>query len=238
MENGAYNAAHTNHHVGDAWADGVDKRSLTAGQQHPPERKGKGKAIDNGSAVDVVASGAEGQQESETGDLPDELQHIITDIIPLNVILTRLAEYSHSALQDKIQELASMPMLQGLVNGNHNYHSSGAEDTSQESLDKKTNLLNFIQDLHTKWVKALVIVEWSKNADQVGKLIDIRSHLASQLEMYNMAFWELIKVKQEMQWAKVPSPDLKTALAVLSTGKVSWMPDVCCECYGFQRCGC
>jgi mediator of RNA polymerase II transcription subunit 14 len=237
MENGDYNAAHTNHD-GDVWTGGVDKGGLAVGPEHSPDRKGKGKAVDHGSAMDGVASDSQGQRALETEELSDELQHITTDIIPLNLILTRLAEYSHSALQDKIQELASMPMLQGLANGNSNYHSSGAEDTSPESLDKKANLLNFIQDLHTRWVKALVIIEWSKNADQVGKLIDIRTHLASQLDKFNMAFWELIKVKQEMQWAKVPSPDLKTALAVLSTGKVSWMPDVGYECYGFQQYRC
>jgi mediator of RNA polymerase II transcription subunit 14 len=154
----------------------------------------------------------------------------------LSLLLTRLAEYSHAKLQEIITELAAKPLPQALANGNVNgtangngiLHNVPIEDTSPESLDKKTMLLNFTKDLHSRWVKALVITEWSRNAEEVGKLIDIRTYLAEKLELYHKTFWNLVQVKREMLFARVPSPDLKTALEVLSNGAVHWMPDVCC----------
>jgi hypothetical protein len=175
------------------------------------------------------------------GEPPDELQHITADVLPLSLLLSRLAQFSHAKLQELILSLASKPLPEALSNGNLNSGVNGSakpsasaggavlEDTSPESLDKKTMVLNFIQDLHSRWVKALVITEWAKNADEVGKLIDLRTHLAEKLDLYNRTFWELVAVKQEMVFAKVPSPDLKTALEVLSRGSVHWMPDVGCN---------
>ncbi len=191
------------------------------------------------------------RQAARMEDLPDELQHITTDILPLSLLLSRLAQFSHAKLQQLILDLASKPLPEATVNGssksnavggpngsvingaNGNANKSGVsvpspafDDPSPESLEKKTIILNFIQDLHSRWVKALVIAEWARNADDVSKLIDIRTHLAGKLDLYTKIFWDMIRVKQEMIYAKVPSPDLKTALEVLSTGAVHWMPEV------------
>lgn len=202
------------------------------------------KIANNGPAVDYndLESSLRGVKKEEP---PDELQHITDDVMPLSLLLTRLAQFSHMKLQELILEMASKPLPEHVlngnakgpvssgINGNVNTPNGGAkitghalEDTSPESLDKKTMILKFIQDLHSRWVKALVITEWARNADEVGKLIDLRIHLADKLELYNKAFWNMVHVKQEMAFAKVPSPDLKTALEVLSAGAVHWMPDV------------
>ncbi|KAK0729078.1 mediator complex subunit MED14-domain-containing protein [Apiosordaria backusii] len=217
MENGPQNGVRSNHDR-DGWTNGVNGEVVK--QEHRPE-KGKGVAGSSGMEVGYPSNGPQVKLE----ELPDELQHITAEIIPLNMLLSRLAQYSHGALQEQILRLESMPLPQNLSNGNANYHPTTAEDTSPESLEKKRMLLNFIQDLHTRWVKALVLTEWSKKADQVGKLIDIRTHLANKLELFSMAIWEMIKMKQDMLWAKIPSPDLKTALQVLSQPKIHWMPD-------------
>lgn len=182
----------------------------------------------------MAGSGPQGEAASKMEESPDELRHITTDIMPLSILVTRLAEYSHAKLQEVITELAAKPLPSNLVNGNANgttngngvVHIAAVEDTSPESLDKKTMLLNFTKDLHSRWVKALVITEWSRNADEVGKLIDIRTHIAEKLELYNKTFWDMVQVKRDMLFARVPSPDLTTALEVLSNGAVHWMPDV------------
>lgn len=184
----------------------------------------------------------QGLQDAKREDPPDELRHITDDIVPLGLLLSRLAQYSHSKLQELILSLAAKPLPESTINGSAhgavssgvngntkgaaNVHSPAMEDTSAESLDKKTMVLNFIQDLHSRWVKALVITQWSEKADEVGKLIDLRTHLFEKLELYSRALWDMITVKQHMAFAKVPSPDLKTALEVLSKGAVHWMPDV------------
>ncbi|KAK4681682.1 mediator complex subunit [Podospora pseudoanserina] len=217
MENGTQNGVRSNHDR-EGWTNGVNGDNIK--QEHRSE---KGKGVAGGSGVEAGYAGNGPQVKLE--ELPDELQHITAEIIPLNMLLSRLAQYSHGALQDQILRLESMPLPQNLSNGNGNYHPTTQEDTSPESLEKKRMLLNFIQDLHTRWVKALVLTEWSKKADQVGKLIDIRTHLASKLELFSVTIWEMIKTKQDMLWAKIPSPDLKTALEVLARPKIHWMPD-------------
>lgn len=198
------------------------------------------------TSVEAVVAGVgnipEGLQVPRLGELPVEVQHITTEMVPLSLLITRLAEYSRAGLQDHIAELAAKPLPPALANGNVNGANGGPsnsapqEDTSPESLEKKAKLLNFIQDLHSRWVKMLVIIEWSRNADEVSTLIDLRTHLANKLELYNTVFWDLVNVKREMAFARVPSPDIKTALEVLSTGTAHWMPDVsCCCCNHLQN---
>ncbi|KAL2271129.1 hypothetical protein VTJ83DRAFT_500 [Remersonia thermophila] len=177
--------------------------------------------------------------DAKLGELPDEIQHITAEIMPLGLLLSRLAQFSHGRLQELVLNLASKPLPEVTANGGANGNAAGGvngnlksavngqlvEDTSPESLEKKTMILNTIKDLHSRWVKALVITEWSRNAEEVGKLIDLRQHLAIELERYTRVFWDMIKVKDEMVYAKVPSPDLKTALEVLGGRAVHWMPD-------------
>ncbi|KAK5663347.1 hypothetical protein OQA88_3775 [Cercophora sp. LCS_1] len=230
MENGIHSSVRTNHDR-DSWTNGVNGGAV----KHEISDKGKNLVahdMTNGSSgavmdVDSEPRGALAMAvQSSMDDLPDEIQRITADILPLGLILSRLAQFSHSTLMDQIDKLASKPLPQNMANGGASYQFTGAEDTSQESLDKKVFLLKTLQDLHTRWVKALVITEWSKKAEKVSRLIDIRAHLATKLGQFEQVFWDLITVKRELQWAKVPSPDLKTALEVLSTGEVSWMPDL------------
>lgn len=246
------NSMHTDTHTDQGKAsiiNGIKEEGVPVKLEGSPNSAG----LKNGPAIAGDYSSLQTLQAARMEDLPDELQHITTDILPLGQILSRLAQFSHAKLQQLILDLASKPLPELTANGNAkgnavggpngslingangtaskgsvNAASPAVDDTSPESLEKKTMILNTIQDLHSRWVKTLVIAEWARNADDVSKLIDIRTHLAEKLELYTTTFWDMIRVKQEMAFAKVPSPDLKTALEVLSTGSVHWMPDVCC----------
>lgn len=161
-------------------------------------------------------------------ELPDEIQHITAGIMPLGLLLSRLAQISHNHLQDLLDALASIPIPQHdptKEKGQPDFRYSPAEDGNPTSLDKKKQILNFIQSLHAKWVKALVITEWSRKADMVGRLIDIKTHVAEQLNLYHLLMWELASVKHDLAYARLPPPDLKTALQVLSYGEVDFMPE-------------
>lgn len=233
MENPIQNRIHTNHDR-DSWTNGVN-----GGLVKPSIFSDKGKSLPANMANGGYSSMMDVDSEPQGGPVralvpahpstvdepPDEIEHITADILPLSKIVSRLAQFSFAKLQEQILALAAKPLPQNLANGNADYQFTGAEDTSQESLEKKVSLLKFAQDLHTRWVKALVISEWSKKADKVSKLIDIRAHLATKLEDFNYVFIDMINNKRELNWAKVPSPDLKTALAVLSFGEAYWWPD-------------
>jgi mediator of RNA polymerase II transcription subunit 14 len=183
-----------------------------------------GYALQDGSTP--TGAGANSMVESmRIEELPDEIQHITTEILPLGLLLSRLAQISHNHLGDLIDALAETPIPQHQPNGLPDFRNTVVEDNVPESLDKKKRILDFIQGLHTKWVKALVITEWSRKSDMVGKLIDIKGHLQQQLDLYPTLMWELAGVKRDLVYARLPQPDLKTALQVLSYGEVDWMPE-------------
>ena len=235
-EDGSRNGAPTNHDrdrgvdgspaTGDAVASGKmqaldsDKapngHGLEGEARHPP-------------TTDSVAPAL--AKRSRMNDLPDEIVHIAEGYIPLSMILSRLAQQTHNVIQEKVQQLARMPLPQppvSAVNGNSPLPGKDKEefDNSHESLSKKVNLLEFIQTIHGKWVKALVIANWSRESEMVTKLIDLKSHINEQLLHFDMRLDQVIDLKRNLIFARIPSPDLRTALQVLSCGNGDWMPDV------------
>lgn len=159
-------------------------------------------------------------------DLPDNIVHITQGFVPLSTLLTRLAQHTHNSLQEKIAELAKMPLPASAMNGTTNHSATGPDDTSAENLHKKGALLHFAQDMHAKWIKALVITEWSRKASLVSKLIDLKFHIDQQRILFDGCLDDMVNVKRDLTYARMPSPDLKTALQVLSTGNAPWVPDV------------
>ena len=224
MENGIQNGLRTNYDR-DARTNNVNGVFVKS-EPLLDESESKDKA--SGGQDNTMTAGAlSASNPLRMNDLPDEIQHITTDIMPLSLLLTRLAQISHNHIQELISELATRPIAANAINGGSpDYRSTTAEDTSPDSLEKKRMILNFIQDLHAKWVKALVITEWSRKAELVGKLIDLKAHIEQQLYHYTAVLWEMANVKRDLVFARLPSPDLKTALEVFSSGEVSWMPEV------------
>ncbi|KAK8140059.1 mediator complex subunit MED14 [Apiospora sp. TS-2023a] len=156
-------------------------------------------------------------------DLPDEVRHITEGFVPLGVLLSRLAQMTHNQVQGKILELAKIPLppasvLMGTSNGQ-------GDDKVAESVYKKKVLLEFIQDTHAKWVKALVITSWSRNVGDVSKLIDLMAHINEHRMCYEDTLGTLIDLKRDLVGARLPNPDLQTALQVLATGEAPWLPD-------------
>ncbi|ORY66223.1 mediator complex subunit MED14-domain-containing protein [Pseudomassariella vexata] len=159
-------------------------------------------------------------------DLPDEIQHITEGFVPLGLLLSRLAQKTHNELQGKILRLAKIPLPAAAVNGNSGHPGSLPDDTSEANKNKKLELLNFVQDTHAKWTKALVISAWSRKAPIVSKLIDLMHHITMQRVSYDESIAYLIAVKRDLTFSRLPNPDLQTALQLLSTGDAPWMPDL------------
>ncbi|KAK8043732.1 mediator complex subunit MED14 [Apiospora phragmitis] len=156
-------------------------------------------------------------------DLPDEIRHITEGFVPLGVLLSRLAQMTHNQLQAKILELAKVPLPPASVlNGNS---GGSSDDFVEESVYKKKALLEFIQDTHAKWVKALVITSWSRKVGDVSKLIDLMAHINEHRMCYEDTLGTLIDLKRDLVGARLPNPDLQTALQVLATGEAPWLPD-------------
>lgn len=176
--------------------------------------------IQNGVPADHDTS-----RQSRMNDLPDEIQHITHNYVPLGVLLSRLAQRTHNQLSAKILELAKMPTAVPAVNGNSAPAVGAPDDTSVENLSKKASLLNFIQEMHGRWTKALIIASWSRKTPTVSKLIDLMNYINKERKAYDESLDYMVNIKRDLSFARLPNPDLQTALQVLSTGNATWMPD-------------
>lgn len=241
METSSQNGVRTDHDRDrDQRANGING---TAGENHQAMAKAKGAALDSIEALANGGHDVDGDiDKSRTkpspapaepsgkrprmNDLPDEIIHITQGFIPLSSLITRLVQQTHNKLEDTIMQMARMPLPSLALNGNAAHGGSTVDDSSPENLAKKLKLLNFAHEMHTKWVKALVITDWSRSAEDVSKLIDIKYHLDQQRMAYDNVIGYMGSISNDLQHARLWNPDLKTALQVLSTGGGSWMPHV------------
>lgn len=182
-------------------------------------------AVPNGNTADTDTGGSQSLVSfpSRMNDLPDEIQHITQGFVPLSILLSRLAQQTHNQLGDEVMALAKMSMPSPLMNGNTD---GSLDDSSPEILNKKVRLLNFVQERHGEWVKALVITNWSRKAEPVSKLIDLMHHINMTRAIYQGSLDYMINIKRDLTYARIPNPDLRTALHVLSTGQAPWMPEL------------
>ncbi|SLM35989.1 Mediator complex, subunit Med14 [Lasallia pustulata] len=168
---------------------------------------------------------------SLSGQLPPEIEHITVGYQPLSKLITRLVQETFNGLTDVINELSEMQSTQlnnhaGGSHLNNHINGNGHSSTSQGSASKKLRLLDFAQDRRAQFIKTLVLSQWSRQAEAVGKVIDLKVWLDGQTRILDDATLWMGELKRILSSSKMPSPDLKTALEVLSTGKASWLPDL------------
>ncbi|KAI1338631.1 mediator complex subunit MED14-domain-containing protein [Xylariaceae sp. FL0016] len=227
MENGIRDSLPTNHDRSNGQlANGTSSFASQPSSDHlngPVSGPSHENAMVNGNGTPAKADTAP-PGPSRMNDLPDEIQHITQGYIPLGGLLSRLAQQTHNQLSDEIMALAKMPGPLPAVNG-HSSHLEGLDDASAENLNKKVRLLNFVQEKHGDWVKALVITNWSRKAAPVSKLIDLSQHINTQRYLYDQSLDYMINIKRDLTYARLPNPDLRTALHTLSRGDAPWMPD-------------
>ncbi|KAI9053812.1 hypothetical protein LZ554_002760 [Drepanopeziza brunnea f. sp. 'monogermtubi'] len=186
--------------------------SLSNGKLADHARRENGENGGNGGPRDVQA---------QMDLLPQEIIHMTEGYQPLSKFLQRVVQKTHSDLINTLSDLEQMPTPASALNGN-----SATDDSSQENVQKKMRLMNYATSAHESLTKALVITGWSRKAEDVSKLIDIRMHLEAQKSLYTTAIEAMADNKRALHNFRLPNPDFKTALEALTTGKSSWMPDL------------
>ena len=164
-------------------------------------------------------------------ELPPEILHITAGYQPLSRLIVRLAQDTFRNLTEVIGSMADMPMQQQTPQANSNHISNhlstnGIHGRASNSIAKRQLLLDFGQERRAQFIKLLVLSQWSQKAAEVSKVIDLKVWLDTQRYLYNDAGTWLGEMKRNLAPARVPNPDLKTSLEVLSTGNASWLPDV------------
>ncbi|OCK78559.1 MED14-domain-containing protein [Lepidopterella palustris CBS 459.81] len=164
-------------------------------------------------------------------DLPPEIRHITETFIPFSTLLTRVAQECFNGLSDVLTQMAELPVPQQPVSsltngiGSHGM-ANGSGNMSENNVQKKLKLMHFADEHRNRFIKLLVLSMWGRHGTDMSKIIDVVSWLREQEACYADAAYWLGQIKLEMAAARIPHPDIKTALEVLSTGKAPWMPDL------------
>jgi mediator of RNA polymerase II transcription subunit 14 len=156
---------------------------------------------------------------------PFELPHITQGFFPFGTLVNRAAQQCWIDLSELVTELASvsvssetssLPAANGKPLGNQ----------SVENVNKKVRILDFAHAKRAEFIKLLVLSQWSRQATEVSRLIDIQGFIRARHQAYLSAVQYVGEMKRDLVRAQVANPDLKTALEVLSKGRVATLPDV------------
>ncbi|TID13997.1 MED14-domain-containing protein [Venturia nashicola] len=202
--------------------NGIGKQAASAGDARHPGKQ-KTLALTNGdthSPYPTPNGVSPSSPVALLGSLPPELRHLDCGM-SLGTLIERVAELCHRGVEDVVLSLEKRPLP--MANGVPPY-TGNKPDVNQQ---KKKELMETVNKHRTRFVKLMVLIQWSEQAGkQMGQMIDIKTWLHELQQCYDNAGKELAVMKRALQPLKIRSPDMETALAVLSTGKVPWMTDI------------
>lgn len=126
---------------------------------------------------------------------PPDIPHITTNIVSLSDILRKFSEFSYAELSHILQ----------------------IQPTNEA---KKKKLLELIVYLRQEYVRLYVLTKWSKiSAQDFSKLIDLLAWLREQTNYFTNLIWATKSINQGLLSAKLPNPDIITALEVFTQGR-------------------
>ncbi|KAL2833230.1 mediator of RNA polymerase II transcription subunit 14 [Aspergillus cavernicola] len=163
---------------------------------------------------------------SSTSREPPELQHITQGFFPFSKLINRSAQQCWNDLSELIAELAEIQISSQDSNTPGPVNGKLPGNQSSENVRKKLRALEFAQTKRAEFIKLLVLSQWSRQAADVSKLINIQNFIRIQHQSYMGALQSMGDMKRDLVRAQVANPDLRTALEVLSKGEVVAMPDL------------
>ncbi|MCJ1460285.1 mediator complex subunit [Mycoblastus sanguinarius] len=167
--------------------------------------------------------------EKLVGQLPPELEHVTYGYVRFSALVAKLAQSTFNGLEDVIKDMSELPVSQPGQNAllSHPHHQvNGIRDSSQTNVQKKLRMLSFASNRRAQFIKILILSRWARQAEAVGRVVDLNVWLNTQKRQYNECCSWMGELKRLLVPVKDPNPDIKTALEVLSLGKASWLPNV------------
>lgn len=132
------------------------------------------------------------------GIYPPALPHVTDNLTPLSDALRRQAQFTYHELTTFMKSL---------------------EASTLSDNEKKRTFLELLVSLRENFIRLYVISKWACNANEIQKLIDLFAWLREQSQTITNALNQLGNMKQSLVSAKVPNPDISTALEVLVKGR-------------------
>ncbi|KAJ0416026.1 mediator of RNA polymerase II transcription subunit 14, partial [Aspergillus carlsbadensis] len=158
---------------------------------------------------------------------PPELEHITQGFFPFSKLVNRAVQQCWNDLSEMIAELAEIQISsQEPINSLISTNGKPPGNQSPENVRKKLRALEFAQNKRGEFIKLLVLSQWSRQAADVSRLIDIQNFIRAQHQAFAGALQWMGDMKRDLVRAQVANPDLRTALEVLSKGEIVSMPDL------------
>jgi mediator of RNA polymerase II transcription subunit 14 len=129
---------------------------------------------------------------------PPEIPHITTNMVPLNILLERVAFDTYRRFKEFFKFL---------------------ESGTKPDVEKKKQFLEMLVSVRENFVRLYVICKWAKNHEEISKLIDLFVWLREQNERISNTIMSFGGIKSSLISAKMPEPDLLTSLEVLLQGR-------------------
>ncbi|KAK4942893.1 mediator complex subunit [Elasticomyces elasticus] len=196
---------------------------------------GQAASVEDGSSVQV--NGQHSTNQLSNGDLvprvangleraPQDILHLIPkdNYLPIAALISRASQSCWNGLTRMVEQLAAIHVPEQSLDQTKALPNSLPNNQTKANLDKKDRLLRFANDQKVDFIKLLVLLEWSRNVEEVGKTISINFWLMGRRQAYWNTISSLALLKQESAGFQVPNPDLEVAAEVLSKGKVANFP--------------
>ncbi|CAL5874910.1 uncharacterized protein PFLUO_LOCUS9212 [Penicillium psychrofluorescens] len=184
----------------------------------------------NGASIDRSnrqSKAPAGQMAGLTPAEPFEIPHITQGFFSFGILVNRATQQCWNDLSELITELAAVqvpPQEFSTSLATTNGKSPGNQ--SSDNLHKKLRVLDFAHAKRAEFIKLLVLSQWSRQAVDVSRLIDLQGFIRTRHQAYAAAVQYVGEMKRDLVRAQVANPDLKTALEVLSKGQVKSLPDL------------
>lgn len=163
--------------------------------------------------------------------LPPEVQHLTLGYLSMQHLVGRLVQETFNGLGDVINDMAEIPMPQPQTNGLLNQKPNRStrplsEDSSHPNIQKKARMFDFANSRRAQFIKILILSRWARHAQEIRRVIDLKSWLEQKSGDYMHGVYYLGELKHHLSRIKEPSPDIKTALEILSLGEANRVPDI------------
>ena len=175
-----------------------------------------------------------GPSSAKSSALAASLQQAPTEVLqligrehylPMATMVQRTAQNCWNSLSSLVDQLSNISVPQQAPEPTR--ISSGiVNNQTKANLDKKERILQFADDHKADFIKLLVLLQWSKNGEDVSKAMNLNFWLMNRRFLYLQARDALARLKQDALGFQIPNPDLKTAGEVLSLGKATGYPNV------------
>ncbi|KIX06122.1 uncharacterized protein Z518_04096 [Rhinocladiella mackenziei CBS 650.93] len=224
---------------GERIQNGVQQGASDSSSHVGPLKQSREGQAPSTSTADRSSSYANGVPQPSNGDLgynaangtnqaPLEILQLIPrdNYLPMAALISRASQSCWNGLTNLVEQLAAVQVPEQSPDQAKVLPNGLPNNQTKANLDKKERLLKFANDQKADFIKLLVLLQWSRDVEEVGKTISINYWLMKRRQ----AYWDTIALmaglKQESAGFQMPNPDLRVAAEVLSRGEVLKFPSL------------